>query len=421
MVVTLLATSGLATWAQQESPPDGIPVGKALLAPWFEADFLVDDNIFRRSGDNFFPPESDLVTTARAGATLYVPIRMSQFRLGYEGNQFFYQDNDQFSGNTTQVGSVEFDANFSTHDQLRVATAVTRGVTEQQSAATGGEQIGLGFNYDRFDWSVEWRHEAYQQPSWRVKVANTDRSYDTQEFVTFYDVDGWDVEYEWAQPIYRRGYITSKVAARRQRQQEVGTGVLLKRELYDGYEAGFRGVLGKDKPFVVSLGYGRLDFREGVFGFQPSTFSGFVGDLRWQLPVGGSTDFEVGMTRRPVSSFFNTYYINSELRTRFSRTALGNSRYGLTLVAARADYRDDLLIAQRNPSLPGNPLVLIPALGCSDVRQDDRFETEAYWEWYVQPRVALRVRANHNRLDSNCSLASFTSTGAGVLMRVGWF
>ena len=411
----LIAISAPAALAQLKSPPDGIPLGKALVAPWFETDFLVDDNIFRRSDDNSFAPESDLVTTLRAGATLYVPIRMSEFRLGYEGNQFFYQDNDQFSGNTTQVGTVEFDANFSTRDQLRLSTAVTRGVTEQQSGVVDGEQLRLGFGYDRLDWSAEWRHGAYQRPSWRVKLANSDRSYNAADDVTFFDVDGWNVEYEWAQPIYRRGYITGRFDARRQRHQEVGTGVLLKRELYDGYELGFRGVIGRDMPFVASMGYGRLDFRDGAFGVGPNTFSGLVADVRWQMPVGGSTDVELGLTRRPISSFFNTYYVNNEARARFSRAATGNSRYGVRLVVARADYRDELTIPQIGAVITGS------LLGCDDLRQDDRFETEAYWEWYVQPRVAFRLRANHNEVDSNCSLASFTSTGAGVLMRVGWF
>ena len=402
----------LAPTFAEEPPPEGIPVGDVILAPWLETDFLVDDNIFRRSEDNIaLPPESDFVTTARVGLTAFIPIRMSQLRLGYEGYRFFYQDNDRFNGNSSQVGSVEFDANFSTRDKLLVATSLTRGVTELQNVENG-EPVGLGFSFDQLDWSVEWQHQAYQRPSFRTRIANTDQEYDVAANVAWFNRSGWEVENEWAQPIYRRGYLTAKYSGRRQRHESVENGGLLKRELYDGAEFGFRGTIGRNQSFSAALGYGRLDFRDGIWGSLPATFSGLVGDIRWRLPVGGATAFDLSLTRRPIASYFNTHYVNSQLRLNFSRRALQSARYGVALTVGRADYADELT----DPN-SGNP-----ALNCLGIiRVDDRTQVEAYWEWFVHSRAALRLRGNHNRFDSNCDLASYDSSGVGMLVRVGWF
>ena len=58
------------------------------------------------------------------------------------------------------------------------------------------------------------------------------------------------------------------------------------------------------------------------------------------------------------------------------------------------------------------------------IRRDNRKHVEAFWEWFVQPRMMVRFTAGHNRRDTNCDESSFgayTSNSLGVVFKLGWF
>ena len=189
----------------------------------------------------------------------------------------------------------------------------------------------------------------------------------------------------------------------------------MRREVYDGLEIGFRGLVGRRQPLLVSLGYGKLGYRDVVVGEPSDDFEGLVGDLYWRLPVGGVTNMEVSLRRRPLSSSFNTYYVINEMRVSFDRRLLDISRYGFATLYARNHYG-----AVIDETLTG-----VGAVGdCGDppeIRRDKRKQIQGFWEWLIQPRMALRLTAGHNRRDSNCPGTEYVSNEVGLSFRLGWF
>lgn len=417
--LALLLAGGVVPASTDQEVPGGLPVGPVLVAPWFQTEVLADDNVFRRSEAQ--NPLPDVVTTVRAGVTAMIPIRMSNLEIGYEGSTFFYRDSS-FEGTESHTGSVVFDLNFSSRNTLRVEEIYTRGVTELQTVDEGGDLLRQGILYQRNQWAVEWRRDVHQRPAWHARLERVDHRYRTDEPLAWLDYEGWAVEYEYVQPIYRRGGLTVRYNARRQDHFEssrtsglvppVPDSVPLRREEYDGLEFGYRGMIARNQPLYVSIGYGKFSFRDVQGGDEPSNYRGLVGDFRWRLPLGGVSNMDVALKRRPLSSIFNTYYIINELRVRFDRRFQQVSRYGFSLLASTNSYGD----------IVSTTATGFATVSCIDIiRHDQRKQVQGFWEWIIQPRVTLRMTATHNRRDSNCDLASYRSNGLGMTFKVGWF
>ena len=418
--LALMLAAGVVSAGTEQEVPEALAAGPVFFAPWFETEVLVDDNIFRRSETQ--DPVSDVVTTARAGVVASVPIRMSNLEIGYEGSSFFYRDTT-LAGNESHAGSIVFDLNFSSHNTLHIEETYTRAVTELQTIDADSDLlVRQGIPYDYNQWAVEWLRDVRQRPAWRSRVERVDRRFRTAESLPWLDYDGWHVEYEYVQPVYRRGGIMGKYNARREDHFEasptspmlqVPDHVPLRREVYDDFQIGYRGAIGRNQPLSVSIGYARLSFRDVQGGDEPSDYRGLVGDFRWRLPVGGGSNTNVSLTRRPLSSSFNTYYIINELKVLFDRRFKETSRYGISLLASTNRYGD---------------IVTTTATGfqagavCNDIiRSDQRQQILGFWDWFLQSRVALRMTATHNRRNSNCDLADYRSTALGMTFKVGWF
>lgn len=414
--IVAVVLGGAVSAGTKQQAPEGIRGGRAVFAPWFRTDVLADDNIFRRTESQ--NPIADLITTMEVGVGMYVPIRMSNLYVGYEGSTFFYQDTN-FEGSETHAGTALFDLNFSSHNTLTLAAEYTNGVTQLQEIDDAGELIRQGIPFTRDNWAVEWSRMVAQRPSYMARVEWVDHRYSADQQIPWLNYEGWDVRYEFRQPIYRRGDLTAKYSARRQEHFAAGSSIAvdgpLRRERYDGLEIGFRGFVGRRQPLVVSLGYGNLGYRDVVVGEPSPDFEGLVGDLYWRLPVGGVTNMEVSMRRRPLSSSFNTYFIINELRVSFDRRLLDISRYGFATLYARNRYG----------AIIDNTLTGIGSVGnCGDppqIRRDKRKQIEGFWEWLIQPRMALRLTAGHNRRDSNCPGTEYVSNEVGLSFRLGWF
>jgi len=444
----LLAAGPIAAGTDQE-PPDGLPAGPVFFAPWFQTEVLADDNIFRRSETPIVGaegPQSDVATTLRAGVKAFIPIRMSSLELGYEGSTFFYRDSD-FAGTDTHTGSLVFDLNFSSYNTLRIEESYTSGATELQrisgdtdsdgNIVGSAEIIRQGVPNSRNTWAVEWSREVVRRSAWRARIERLDLRYRPDESIVinpqnsgvpWLDREGWEVEYEYRQPIYRRGGLTAKYNARRQDHFEPGRvshldtpvpdSVPLRREEYDGLEVGYQGLIGRNQPFIVSLGYGKFAFRDVQGSEEPSVYRGLVGNILWRLPVGGLSNMDVRLNRRPLSSIYNTYYVINELRVGFDRRFRQVSRWGVNLLALSNRYGDIV-----GKSATGfNPFCDEDGDFKSDfIRHDRGQQVEGFWEWTIQPRVALRMSGTHNRRNSNCGDLSYRSSGLGMTFKVGWF
>ena len=88
--IVAVVIGGAVSAGTKQQAPEGIPGGRAVFAPWFRTDVLADDNIFRRTESQ--NPIADLITIMEVGVGMYVPIRMSNLYVGYEGSTFFYRD-----------------------------------------------------------------------------------------------------------------------------------------------------------------------------------------------------------------------------------------------------------------------------------------------------------------------------------------
>jgi hypothetical protein len=438
--LALLSTLGTISAGTDQTPPDALPAGPFYFAPWFNTEVLADDNIFRRSEQQ--GPASDVATTVRAGVTASIPIRMSNLEFGYEGSTFFYRDSD-FVDTSTHTGTEAFDLNFSSFHTLRLEENYTRGFTELQRAVNGDpagdgtvastEIIRQGVPYTQNDWAVEWLNQAVQGPTWRARIDRSDLRYRPDDLVLpmgqedlavpWLDHDSWQVEYEYRHPLYRRGKLTALLTARREDQFEPGTmsnwtpavpdSVPIRREEYDAIMAGYQGLIGRNQPLTVWLGYGKLGFRDVQgSGDEPSDFHGLVGNITWRLPVGGLSNMSVTLNRRPLSSIFNTYYIINEARVRFNRRFREVSQWGVNLLASTNRYGDIVETTANN----------VITVTCTDIIRHDRGQqVQGFWEWSVQPRMALRMSAEHNRRNSNCDEVSYRSNGMSMTFKVGWF
>ena len=203
---------------------------------------------------------------------------------------------------------------------------------------------------------------------------------------------------------------------------DVPDSVPLRREEYDGFEVGYRGLIGRNQPLIVSLGYGKLALRD-IQGSDetPSDYRGLIGNINWRLPVGGLSNMAVTLNRRPLSSIFNTYYIVNDLRVRFDRRFREVSQWGVSLLASSNRYGDVVDTTATNQFVACNLDNSGNVIPQTFVRKDRGQQIEGFWEWTIQPRVALRMAATHNRRDSNCNLADYSSNALGMTFKLGWF
>ncbi len=436
----LFLTGGSPLASTQEEPPDGLPAGPMFFAPWFESEVLADDNIFRRSDQQQLSPlegleDSDIATTLRAGVTAYVPLRMSLLEFGYEGSTFTYRDSN-FSGTDRHTGYATFDLNFSSYHTLRFEETYTDGHTELQREVglndddvVEPELIRQGIPFSANTWALEWERDVPGRRSWRARVERDHRRYKPEDLeqlvsVPWNDHEAWDVEYEFNQPIYRRGVLTGQYTARREEQfdanlitQPFGFG-FLRRVEYDALEVGYRGLIGRQQPLFVRIGYGALAFRDvQTSGPPPSNFRGLVGNATWRLPVGGLSNMSITLNRRPRSSILNTYYLIEEVRVLFDRRFREVSLWGVSLRGSSSRYGNPTSTVANE----SGTLTCRNANGDDIIRSDRGYQIEGFWEWYVLPRAAVRMTATSRGSDSNCVASDYQSNSIAMRFRVGWF
>jgi len=430
-------------------------VGRVVFAPWFENEVLGDDNLFRRrsvhdvnvdpqdefpgpgdfdsnSNGRFDPPVvSDVETTVSAGVTAYIPFRMSSLQFAYEGDAYFYRDSSVENADT-HTGSVQLALNSSNRDEFVFGGSYEQGITQRLTIEQENEfdiDVIEGIPLVRNDWSFSWSRTAPRKPSWEAQLDWVDLRYepdpdDPDSTPSWVDYTGWSLRSEYLQPFYGKGYFTAVYSGRRHDQFETRalsvTDELLRRENYDALELGYRGLVGRNQPLYLALGYAKLNYKETTTITEPTNFSGAVGSLTWRIPVGGVTNMSVSANRRPTSSLsYNTYYLINELRVRFDRPLAEISRYGVSALLSNNRYGailDEVLVGDRG-------VEACDVDGFEVIRKDRRNQIEGFWEWFIQPRMALRMTAGHSRRDVNCDsdVGSYVSNTVGVSFKLGWF
>jgi hypothetical protein len=437
----------------KQDAPEGLPVGRVVFAPWFENEVLGDDNLFRRrdsqdvnvpplggvfpgtgdidsDGNGVFDPPvvSDVETTVSAGVTMYIPFRMSNLQFEYEGNASFYRKSTVENADSHR-GLLLLDLNSSTHHSFVLEGSHLLGITQRLRADDDPTDVELieGVPLVRKNWAFEWAREVPQRPSWKTRLEWVDQRYEPDLGDSLWvDYTGWTGRAEYGQPIYRRGYLSATYSGRRQDQFKTRslfpTDNLLRSESYDAIQVGFRGLIGRNQPVYAALGYGKLDYEKPAPALPLDSFRGLVGNVTWRLPVGSASQLSVSAGRQPTASLaFDTYYVNNIMRVRFDRPAFQASRYGAVTLFAKGRYGAPftaLLVDPTRTVLPCSETVLGDI-----IRRDTRKQIEGFWEWFIQPRMALRMTAGHYRRDTNCDngIGSYVSNSVGMTFRVGWF
>jgi hypothetical protein len=114
---------------------------------------------------------------------------------------------------------------------------------------------------------------------------------------------------------------------------------------------------------------------------------------------------ELTASRRPLPSYYPTYYIVNEFRVTADHEWLLYSRAGVEFLYSRNRY--------------GEPL---PELSCGEgVRRDTRWYAEAFMDWLVLSKFGFRVAAAHYERGSNCAGAGYSANTLTAGLTLGWF
>lgn len=402
--------AGLA-WAQvEDEPPRGFELGRWALAPYFETSYEADDNIFRRvdlPNEPFIGPVSDELTTVTGGFDLRRPIRNSLFEMSYAASRLEYTKN-RFARDLTHDFSADFVLNLSSMDHVKLTEEYSLGISDLQRVDQGGELVFDGEPYRYNSLTLEADRSEPLQPGYYVRLSRIDFNYEErQASLGFFDYRGWDTAVEYRQPLptskWLIGYYNRRRFDHYRASEAVGTP--FRRELSDTLQVGLRGYVGARQSFFLRAGFNR--FRYDLLN--STDFTGLVFHAQWNPALGESSKFRFSLTRRPLPSSFDTYYIINELRGQFDHEWAPDMRVGARAVFSVNRY--------------GGPIVLVSgSIDCSTfVREDQRYDVEGYVDLVFQQHYGLRLSATRQQRLSNCDLSEYTANIVSAGFRVGWY
>lgn len=404
LLVALLAASvpAVAQTTTEKDVPDGIPAGRWFLTPSFDMELVADDNIFRRNDSDPLGTPSDEYATVLGGLGAALPFRSSSLYLGWLGTYYDYRQQN-FSRDLEQELEFELEMNFGSGDTLTLSDAYTLGFQDVQSVDEGLELVFEGRAFDLNTWSVEMERREPGRAGYTARLTRTDLNFEGDEPASFFDYRGFQGAVEYRHPIAGRRWILGHGTIRRFDHYEVGgeVGVPFRKELSESLSMGLSGSFRGGSPYYVRLGYGVLDYEIQ----QSESFRGLVADASARFPLGAASGVEISLKRRALPSSFRSYYINQEIRVEVERRLRNASRYGARGLIAINDYAELLLGSV-----------------CADVlRRDTRYLVDAYAEWTIERRVALRVAATRQARSSNCEPAEFESNALSAGVGIRWY
>ena len=426
MIVTALLVA-FPAWGQTFQPsPEGIEVGRWVVAPYFQSAFEYDDNIFRQAPGGIFGQggvQQDSNATQTAGVAAYLPIRNSLLTLDVLVSKIDYNQND-FDEDITREFGVQWNMNLSTYDRV----TVTERYVDSFSEIAGNEQLTTGtnefvFNGEPYEYntlSIEWAREVQRQHGYSVTLTREDFNYDDRTVTdNLFDFRGFEGQAEYRIPLPGTRWVLAQVRMRRFdnfRAQDATNNIVFdvgepfRRELLEEYQIGSRGRLGERQSYVILIGLGKFDY--DIVETRP--FSDIVGTLRWQRQVGGVSSVDVLYRRRPLASNFDTYFVNEQIRVAFERQVGEFAFSGARLILGKNSYAEAI------------PLTATTADGqtvdCSNfLRRDDQIQLQPYINFNLHDRVGFQVQITGEDRTSNCALSEFDYLSASVGLTVGWF
>ena len=410
MVALLVLFTGFAMARSVGYPPEGLTVGRWVLAPYYIGQAGLEDNLFRL---NSCPEENpgclDAQTVSRntLGLTARLPVRNSLIELRYQADKREYESFDPIRP-LEHTGAALFQFTFSTGDQLTVSDTYTRGSSDVRAVDEGGEFEFQDRPYDLNRIEATWARTNPSRQGFIVRVARVDLNFsppaDEEQPLPFFDYRGFDSAFEYRQPMAGRKWLRVYFGSRRFNHYNPNDpdekGIPFRKEVADTLQIGVGGQAGRNKPFDLRVGYGRFRL-EGT----EAEFNGIVGAAEAGIGVGARTQLTFSFWRRPLPSSFDTYYIVNSFRVGAERPFLREFMVGLSFLHSRSQYGD-----------------VLPLEGEEDqIRKDRRYVLEAYLDWFVHPRVAIRVAGGHQQRVSNADHSEFEASAASVGLRLGWF
>ena len=395
-VLLALGLSAAPAGARTDPLPPGFSAGPFLLAPYLATSLGYDDNLFQVPEN----PQAESFTRTSLGLAARMPVSNSLLELRYQVDKRNYKNYNPRRPRE-QTAGLQMRFNFGSSDALIVNDTFTRGASDVRIVDEGGELTyrDQPFDYNRAE--IGWQRVNAGRPSFIARVARTDLKWDPVGAVSFFDYSGWETAFEYRHPVSGRRWLRLYQDTRRYDHFEPGvdhaTSEPYRKEQSDTLQAGIVGAFGRGHSYDVRAGYGKYRLL-GV----GAEYDGLVGTASTSLKLGGRTWVNAVLWRRPLPSFFPTYYIVNSLRVSVERSWLRNLKVGVGVEHSRNQYLDRLGAEE-------------------EIRKDQRYLWEAYFDWFVHPQLAVRLAAGGQRRDSTVPTAEFDSTGATLGVRVGWF
>jgi len=420
LVLTAVAAAVLCAAAPAvartgSSLPEGFSAGPLILSPYIATSMGYDDNLFRSNAN----PQAETFTLTSLGVSARLPVRNSWLDLNYQVDKRDYAGY-QPNRPREQTFAGAFQFNFGSGDTIIISDTYQLGASDVTTIDQGGELVfrDAPFSFNRAE--VVWQRTSPSLAGFTIRVARVDATFDIlpNRLVPFFDYNGLETSVEYRHPIPGRRWLRGYFASRRFEHYDqyvtpdnTVDRAFRREEHSDTLQVGMAGVFGRGHSFEFRVGYGQ--FRLVGDGAE---FRGVVGRANVTLLVGGRTRVSASLWRRPLPSNFDTYYIVNSVRVSAQRNVARNVVGGVGLEAWRNGYLDPV---------PTN--VLVDVGGIPQVatvfqdREDQRLLLEGYLEWFPHPRVGIRLAAAHQDRNSNIPQSEFSTTGASLGLRLGWF
>jgi hypothetical protein len=404
----LLACLGCcATLEAAEPLPEGIVVGRWVLAPWLASDYERDDNLLRLPDELQQEGDTETSTELSAGVEAALPFRNSALYLDYERGRRSYGESD-FGREERQALGARAVFAFSTGDRLTLEDRMVEDFVQireefDEDVVFGAEERYQGEPFAAHRWSIEAERSEPGRQGYRVRIARRDRNYEGAGRPDLYNYRGFDNVFEYLQPLASGQSILFHYNSRRFNHYRVvdPVGVPFRREEADALQVGLTGKLLGGQRYLARLGYEQLRYPG-----EPSKARGLAGHLQGGFALGARTDLSLALSRRTLPSTLETYYIANTFRAALDRSWTRTLDFAAAIDVDQNEYGDPTGDDQ----------------SCSgDTRKDLALSVGADLEWAPHPRFGVRVGAHREQRNSNCASSDHDATEIRAGITLGWF
>jgi hypothetical protein len=387
----------------------GIVAGPFIVTPSLEADVAYDSNVLNVTVDAE-EDTGDASASVGFGLGIRMPFGNNLLEFDYNGANVEY-DNSEFAGGLRQTGVLGLRLQFRSGDALRISDRFLRDFSQIQDSSipdTGPgfdpeqKYFGSPYNYNRFN--IELERDDSRRIGYRARIGRRDFQYEKETVGSQFEFQGFDNAFEYFQPLSSSRKLVVHYGMRRLNNLRDGEGVFRK-EVSDSLEAGLSGV-GGVRPFFFRVGYSRFTYKypEGSSGNDSDNFRGLSGFARWILPFGGQSSMALSLSRRPLPSSFDTFYVTNQFRLIAEHGFRPQVKVALLAGVRQNQYADE-----------------IPQLTCDGLRQDWTWDAGFRASWGLHPLIQFSLAGAHEERTSNCERVDYVSNSANLGIRLGWF